>query len=129
MPYKYYSRRSRSRLRKRVRTDFIRYSIYNLRVRHSSSSNNNKIYWDRVEGPTWTALNKCWLGYVIARNKELDEDNMRLYAKRIQKLERELEIEVSEFRELGLYAFYQGDLTDDNEEEDEKEGDDVTIQL
>jgi len=36
---------------------------------------------------------------------------------------------VSEFRELGLYAFYQGDLTDDNEEEDEKEGDDVTIQL
>jgi hypothetical protein len=73
-----------------VRTDFIRYSIYNLRVRHSSSSNNNKIYWDRVEGPTWTALNKCWLGYVIARNKELDEDNMRLYAKRIQKLEREL---------------------------------------
>jgi hypothetical protein len=46
---------------------------------------------------------------------------MRLYAIRIQKLERELEIEVSEFPDLGLYAFDQGDLTINNDEEDREE--------
>jgi hypothetical protein len=46
---------------------------------------------------------------------------MRLYAKRIQKLERELQIEVSEFPDLGLYAFDDGYLTH-NDGEDEEDG-------
>ncbi|HEY9386433.1 MAG TPA: hypothetical protein VIP70_05300 [Nitrososphaeraceae archaeon] len=91
---------------------------YSLGVRHSPSyPNNNKRYWDRIEGPTWTALDKCWLGYVIAKNKEQDENKMRLYAKRIQKLQRELEIEVSEFPELGLYAIDQCDPIHNNGED------------
>jgi len=126
MVFNYYSRCSRSRLRKRRRrrTYLRESSKHNLRIRHyyaSSSPNNSKRYWDRIEGPTWTALDKCWLGYVIAKNKEQDEDKMRLYAKRIQKLERELEIEVSEFPHLGLYAFDEGYLTH-NDGEDEEDG-------
>jgi hypothetical protein len=93
---------------------------YSIRVRHSPSySNNNKRYWNRIEGPIWTALDKCWLGYVIAKNKEQYEDKMRLYAFHIQKLQRELEIEVSEFPELGLYAFDEGYLTHNDGEDDE----------
>jgi hypothetical protein len=45
---------------------------------------------------TWGALNKCWVGYMIAINKwEFDKEIM--YAKRIQKLQSELGLQVSEF--------------------------------
>jgi hypothetical protein len=45
---------------------------------------------------TYGALKKSWLGYVIA--KEHGEwDKLDLYAKRIQKLEKELEIEITDF--------------------------------
>src|SRR5215475_9473166 len=126
MLFNYYSHRSRSRLRKRRKgvypTGFCNYS---LRVRYPSSySNNNKRYWNRIEGPTWAALDKCWLGYIIAKNKEQDKDKMRLYANRIQNLQRELKIEVSEFPELGLCTFDQYDLTYENEEGHDDEDDD-----
>lgn len=45
---------------------------------------------------TWGALHKCWVGYCIARNKgEYDKEIM--YANRIQNLQKELSIKVSDF--------------------------------
>jgi hypothetical protein len=51
---------------------------------------------------TWGALHKAWLGYVIAKNKG-EYDQQMHYASIIQKLQRELNLEVSIFPQLGLY--------------------------
>ena len=40
------------------------------------------------ESQAWGALHKCWIGFVIAKEK-MDWDKIDLYAKRIQNLERE----------------------------------------
>jgi hypothetical protein len=48
------------------------------------------------EGQTYGALHKCWLGFVIAKEK-YEWDKLEMYAKRIRKLERELGIEVTDF--------------------------------
>jgi hypothetical protein len=48
------------------------------------------------ENQTWSALHKCWKGYIIALNR-FEPEEMREYASRIQKLQRELGIEVSAF--------------------------------
>ncbi|HLN35055.1 MAG TPA: hypothetical protein VK250_07205 [Nitrososphaeraceae archaeon] len=45
---------------------------------------------------TWGALNKAWVGYCIARDK-FEPDREIYYAKVIQKLQKELGLEVSEF--------------------------------
>ena len=39
------------------------------------------------ESQTWGALHKCWVGFVIAKEK-MEWDKIDLYAKRIQNLER-----------------------------------------
>jgi hypothetical protein len=52
-------------------------------------------------GQTWGALKRCWRGYHIA-SKDDDYELMLLYAKRIQKLQFELDIEVADFPDLGL---------------------------
>jgi hypothetical protein len=50
-------------------------------------------YGDRIlpsgyfESQTWGALHKCWVGFVIAKEK-MEWDKIDLYAKRIQNLER-----------------------------------------
>ena len=41
------------------------------------------------ENQTYGALNKSWLGFVIAKEKE-EWDKLDMYARRIQKLERQL---------------------------------------
>jgi hypothetical protein len=49
-------------------------------------------YGDRIlpsgyfESQTWGALHKCWVGFVIAKEK-MEWDKIDLYAKRIQNLE------------------------------------------
>jgi len=59
-------------------------------------------YGDRMlpsgyfESQTYGALQKCWIGFVIAKEK-MEWDKIYLYAKRIQNLERELGIEVTDF--------------------------------
>jgi hypothetical protein len=45
----------------------------------------------------WGALQKCWVGYNIAINK-WEYDKQRMYAKRIRKLQRELGLELSDFK-------------------------------
>ena len=57
---------------------------------------------DYYENQTYGALNKCWLGFVIA--KEHGEwDKLEMYARRIQKLERQLGKEVlTDFSNWGV---------------------------
>jgi hypothetical protein len=45
---------------------------------------------------TWGALHKYWIGFIIAKEK-LEWEKIDLYAKRIQKLEKELGIELTDF--------------------------------
>jgi hypothetical protein len=54
--------------------------------------------------PTWGALKRCWVGYRIAMFRENDTDRASLYAKRIRKLQYELDIAISEFPQLGIYG-------------------------
>ena len=46
-------------------------------------------------------LTKCWLGFTIAKNKH-EDDKLEIYAKRIQKLERQLGIEITDFSNCGI---------------------------
>ncbi len=50
---------------------------------------------------TYGALHKYWLGFVIAK-KKWEWDKIEIYAKRIQKLERELGIQVTDFSDWGI---------------------------
>jgi hypothetical protein len=52
---------------------------------------------------TWGALHKAWLGYVIAKNKA-EYDQQIHYASVIQKLQKELNLEVSIFPQLDMMA-------------------------
>jgi hypothetical protein len=69
--------------------------------------NKGKKYYDLLgsdyyENQTYGALNKCWLGFVIA--KEHGEwDKLEMYARRIRKLERQLGKEVlTDFSNWGV---------------------------
>ena len=50
---------------------------------------------------TYGALHKCWIGFVIAKAKH-EFDKIDLYAGRIQKLQKELGIEVTDFSDWGI---------------------------
>ena len=50
---------------------------------------------------TYRALHKCWLGFVIAKEK-WEWDKIDLYAGRIQQLEKELGIEITDFSDWGI---------------------------
>lgn len=57
------------------------------------------------------ALNKCWLGFVIAKEKG-EVDKIEMYAKRIQTLEEQLGIDVTDFSNWGIE---QDDSADDDD--------------
>jgi hypothetical protein len=61
---------------------------------------------------TWGAVQKCWVRYNVSRSR-IDLKNQVMYAERIQKLQKELDIEVTNFENIGLYA---SDLDDQDEE-------------
>ena len=48
------------------------------------------------ENQVWEALHKAWVGYIIAKNKSQFGRQIK-YAKIIQKLQRELGLELSDF--------------------------------
>ena len=54
------------------------------------------------ENQTFGALNKCWLGFTIAKNKD-EDDKLEMYARRIQKLEKQLGREITDFSNLGIH--------------------------
>lgn len=58
---------------------------------------------------TWGALKRCWRGYRIAK-KDGDGKLMKLYAKRVRKLEFELGIGIAEFPDIGLFGDAEEDV-------------------
>jgi len=74
---------------------------YNKKMSHAYYKRGLK-YGDRMlssgffESQTWGALHKCWIGFVIAK-KKLEWEKIDLYAGRIQKLEKELDLEITDF--------------------------------
>ena len=71
--------------------------------------------WYDTQG--WGALHKAWVGYVIAKNKE-EYDKEIKYASIIQKLQKELGIDIASFPQLGLMAPSDDDCYTDEEEEE-----------
>ena len=49
---------------------------------------------------TWGALYKCWIGFVIAKEK-LEWEKIDLYAGRIQELEKRIRNRINRFFKLG----------------------------
>ena len=64
-------------------------------------------YGDRIlpsgffESQTWGALHKSWIGFIIAKEK-WEWDKVEIYAKRIQHLEKDLGIEITDFSDWGI---------------------------
>ena len=121
-----YNRRPRSRLRKRknnpYRLGFYRFSRYYSNTVNSQGSYDK----DRIlesgftVGESWGCLEKAWVGFRTAKRLENYAD-MKLYASIIQRLEKELKIEVNDFPELGLCACNLEEAnTEEEEEEDSK---------
>lgn len=54
-----------------------------------------------TKAQTWGALRKCWKAYRIAKVRD-DKDNMIKYAERIRRLQKDLNVTVSSFPNLGL---------------------------
>jgi hypothetical protein len=109
------TRRPRSRLRKRN-------TIKGFRKYYSFSKENNDDR-DRVldsgftVGQTWGCLDKAWVGFRAAKRLENYSD-VKLYASIIQRLQKELKIEVNDFPELGLCACEQEYGKEDEDEHD-----------
>ena len=53
------------------------------------------------ESQIWRALNKCWIGFAIAKDK-LEMDKIEIYALRINKWQRELGIQQTDFSGWGI---------------------------
>ena len=53
------------------------------------------------ENQTWGVLQKCWLRFTIAKNKH-EDDKLVIYARRIQKLEKQLGRDVTDFSNWGI---------------------------
>lgn len=66
-------------------------------------------------GQAWGCLDKAWNGFMRARRVRNYSD-MKLYATVIQRVERELGIEVNDFPELGL-CVCEPEQHDDEDEE------------
>jgi hypothetical protein len=126
-----YSRRPRSRLRKRKNNPY-RFGFYRFNKNYYDTEKKNECYnRDRIldsgftVGETWGCLEKAWVGFRAAKRLDNDKD-MKLYASVIQRLEKELEIEVNDFPELGLCPCEpEEDAMEEEEEQDE--GDYVQI--
>jgi hypothetical protein len=112
MTFKHYPKiyRKRSRLRKKNPYQLGQYRFQNqqipqpsLRVYHrlQTAEKDRKLPSGYTIGQTWGALQKAWLAYCIALNKNEDEKTL-LYASIINKMQRELDIPVREFAEVDI---------------------------
>ena len=68
--------------------------------------------------PEWGALDRAWVGYVIAKSQE-DYEKMRKYAIVIRKFERRLNIAINDFPEIGIYGFEDREDFENKEEDDD----------
>jgi hypothetical protein len=72
----------------------------------------------RKRTPEWGALDRAWVGYVIAKSQE-DYEKMRKYAIAIRKFERRLNIAINDFPEIGIYGFEDKEDFENKEEDDD----------
>jgi hypothetical protein len=116
MRYNWYpiSRHPRGRLRLRKNNSYQSGSYtcrkqyfpsQSLRVYHrlQQSDKYRKLPSGYTVGQTWGGLFKAWLGYCIALNKN-EDDKALLYASIINKLQRELGLQVREFAEVDMFG-------------------------
>ncbi len=82
--------------RRNYDTFFIKHGFDPLKYYRESHKYHEQLPSGFFENQTWGALHKAWIGYYIARDK-LEPDREIYYAKVIQKLQKELGLEVSEF--------------------------------
>jgi len=68
--------------------------------------------------PEWGALDRAWVGYVIAKSQD-DYEKMRKYAIVIRKFERRLNIAINDFPEIGIYGFEDREDFENKEEDDD----------
>src|ERR671911_1467079 len=110
MSYNWGRRRNRLRKGKRGMNSFYQKSSYKSRV----------IYYNkhRRRTPEWGALDRAWVGYVIAKSQD-DYEKMRKYAIVIRKFERRLNIAINDFPEIGIYGFEE-DFENKEEDDDSK---------
>jgi hypothetical protein len=115
MRYNWYprSRRPRGRLRK-SRNNSYQSESYNSRKQYfpttlhvyhrlQTAEKDRTLPSGYKVGQTWGALRKAWVGYCIALNKDECEKTL-LYASIIQKLQRELGIQVRKFAEVDMFG-------------------------
>jgi hypothetical protein len=72
----------------------------------------------RRRSSEWGALDRAWVGYVIAKSQD-DYEKMRKYAIVIRKFERRLNIAINDFPEIGIYGFEE-DFENKEEDDDSK---------
>src|SRR5215211_5175116 len=115
MSYNYGRRRNRLRKGKRGVRTFYQKSPY----RYGSRATYYPIYnKHRRTTPEWGALDRAWVGYVIAKSED-DYEKIRKYAIVIRKFERRLNIAINDFPEIGIYGF-ERDFENKEEDDDSK---------
>ena len=116
MSYNYGRRRNRLRKGKRG----ISASPYQkLPYRYGSRAIYHPVYnKHRRTTPEWGALQRAWIGYVIAKSQD-DYEKMRKYAIVIRKFQKRLNIAISDFPEIGIYGFEE-DFENKEEDDDSK---------
>jgi hypothetical protein len=72
----------------------------------------------RRSTPEWGALHRAWVGYVIAKS-DCDCEKIRKYAVVIRKFQRRLNIELSDFPEIGICGIEE-DYENKEEDDDSK---------
>ena len=102
---------SRNRLRKRKRGVNTSHG-FGLRATYYLTYNKHR------RTPEWGALDRAWVGYVIAKSQD-DYEKMRKYAIVIRKFERLLNIAINDFPEVGIYGFEEREDFENKEEDDD----------
>jgi hypothetical protein len=109
MAYNWGRRRNRLRKGKKGSTSYG----YSSRAAYHPISNKH-----RRTTPEWGGLHRAWLGFVIAKSQD-DYEKMRKYAIIIRKFERCLNIEISDFLDIGVYGFESRKDFENKEEDDD----------
>lgn len=108
MAYNWGRRRNRLRKgKKRMNTSYG----YGSRATYRPIYNKH-----RRSTPEWGALRRAWVGFVIAKSQD-DYEKMRKYAIVIRKFQRRLNIEISDFLDIGIYGFEE-DFENKKEDDD-----------
>ena len=116
MSYNWGRRRNRLRKGKRgISASPYQKSSYGYGPRATYRPIYNK---HRRRTPEWGALDRAWVGYIIAKSQD-DYEKMRKYAIVIRKFQKRLNIAISDFLDIGIYGFEE-DFENKEEDDDSK---------